>query len=635
MQKHTYRYSHFHLFPLIKSFLIQYQHPFTTIMSKCPPQILGSEGQRIKLIFGSSGNSYLLILDEDDGDQRWQNYYCNNIPAALANQLEIIQKQDRFMRGVSFGTKGRWFVRGKRRDGSGSHIWWGGCQNNLISAIKKNSGEGNRLQVSFGQREDQAILKIGKNGYAQIGYTVNRGLTDRMARINNAKKNIARVRLFPFYSSSSWFISDDEGQEWYISKHYSINQELNKGNNVHDVALAGDGSWCVIRENKATFSTGVAKEVENQINNFFSRQRHRRQKRDIEIQHYKEEQIRKAKRLEREEAEMKRKNKLEEAAREHKRRRIALISRLKVGTRVTVFGYSRNYGDARVTAQYTGEEKNSISVIYDDHNTYSEVDPRKVEIFDSLTKEVATEGKLQDMLSEKEKLRKSERECLIANHALKYKMFLWRGLREDETGIGLFAKNPIAEFTASDTVINGRLESQYIHLTKNPEVAIYFSAAFSPYIRPFRIAQVDMSKINIEDVHDLSDGKNLTTQAANFAKSHEVVLVREHIPAKAITIRTISSKLSIPTGVRGSFVDYQGMLRDSGISEIVRKWRYKLLENILKREVDYIGICHGPYPSHCLLLARLISESADRRCISQLCKDIVGYGSPIQRYPVN
>ena len=113
--------------------------------------------------------------------------------------------------------------------------------------------------------------------------------------------------VFVFYSSSSWFISDDEGQEWYISKHYPINQELDKGSNVHDVALAGDGSWCVIRENKATFSTGVAKEVENQINNFFSRQKHRRQKRDIEIQHYKEEQIRKAKRLEREEAEMKRK----------------------------------------------------------------------------------------------------------------------------------------------------------------------------------------------------------------------------------------------------------------------------------------------------------------------------------------
>ena len=49
-----------------------------------PQKIQGIDGGRIKLIFGEDGDSYLLILDEDDGDRQWQSQYWKNIPPRLA-----------------------------------------------------------------------------------------------------------------------------------------------------------------------------------------------------------------------------------------------------------------------------------------------------------------------------------------------------------------------------------------------------------------------------------------------------------------------------------------------------------------------------------------------------------------------
>lgn len=126
---------------------------------------------------------------------------------------------------------------------------------------------------------------------------------------------------------------------------------------MQDVAIAGDGSWCVIHDKKAVFSTGVSDEVQKEINRFFRRQENRRRKRSIEIRTFKEKMRKEAeerkRKLEEEEAQRKRRKfEIEEAA----RKRIDLIGSLEVGTRVTVFGHSRNMGDAKVTAQYTSDD---------------------------------------------------------------------------------------------------------------------------------------------------------------------------------------------------------------------------------------------------------------------------------------
>ena len=100
---------------------------------------------------------------------------------------------------------------------------------------------------------------------------------------------------------------------------------------------------------------------------FFAKQKERRQTQNGKKTYQIEQVLRefeKRKRGEKEHRERKetKRRKLEEAEKEIEFKRIALISPLKVGTRVTIFGYSRNKGDATVTAHYPGDEKNCIPV---------------------------------------------------------------------------------------------------------------------------------------------------------------------------------------------------------------------------------------------------------------------------------
>ena len=130
----------------------------TSNMPEPPPSVKGIDGKRIRLIFGENGDSYLLILDEDNGDQQWQTQYWSNIPYGLAKQINNMVAKGRYVKDVHFSPDGRWFVNGRKRDGSGGHSWWGGCYDGLSSAINKMSGKGERLQVSFGYERDQAFL---------------------------------------------------------------------------------------------------------------------------------------------------------------------------------------------------------------------------------------------------------------------------------------------------------------------------------------------------------------------------------------------------------------------------------------------------------------------------------------------
>jgi hypothetical protein len=60
------------------------------------------------------------------------------------------------------------------------------------------------------------------------------------------------VRLFPFYDEkdsyyrNSFFVKDSEGTEWKGNLGLHLEEELERSEAVHDVALAGDGTWCVI-----------------------------------------------------------------------------------------------------------------------------------------------------------------------------------------------------------------------------------------------------------------------------------------------------------------------------------------------------------------------------------------------------
>ena len=56
-----------------------------------PRPVAGPEGGRISLQMGKSGDEYLLLLDEDDGDDEWQTRSSSSVPDDLVTQLDRLQ----------------------------------------------------------------------------------------------------------------------------------------------------------------------------------------------------------------------------------------------------------------------------------------------------------------------------------------------------------------------------------------------------------------------------------------------------------------------------------------------------------------------------------------------------------------
>ena len=56
-----------------------------------PRPVAGPEGGRISLQMGKSGDEYLLLLNEDDGEDEWQTRSSSSIPDGLVAQLDRLQ----------------------------------------------------------------------------------------------------------------------------------------------------------------------------------------------------------------------------------------------------------------------------------------------------------------------------------------------------------------------------------------------------------------------------------------------------------------------------------------------------------------------------------------------------------------
>jgi hypothetical protein len=130
--------------------------------------------------------------------------------------------------------------------------------------------------VSFGSNynhyyetsEEIYVIISGSNGYCFSSNTPS-GLKERIKRMHNRGKTINFVRLF---DGRGYFISDGEGIQWGGNLGQHVGEELKRdGDCVHDVAVAKDGSWVVIRANKFASSTGVAEELTRELASFYSR----------------------------------------------------------------------------------------------------------------------------------------------------------------------------------------------------------------------------------------------------------------------------------------------------------------------------------------------------------------------------
>ena len=232
-----------------------------TIMVVVPDRITGSAGSRVRLIFGDNGNEWLLLLNHDNGDTKWQVKDWKGIPGAVAKQINNCTAKGRDVKEVDFGPDGAWFVNGKKPDGSMSHSWWGGTV--ALDDIKSHH------KVSFGTCLDgceASVLIDGRNGYECKN--VHNDVVERLKRINGKNKEIHFVRLF---HHNRYIISDEEGMEWRLNNDH-CDTEIRKPGKIEEVAMAGDGSWVIIRENKFVSSMGVDRDLEQKLSKFFSDQ---------------------------------------------------------------------------------------------------------------------------------------------------------------------------------------------------------------------------------------------------------------------------------------------------------------------------------------------------------------------------
>ena len=136
------------------------------IMVTVPRPIVGSVGGRIRLIFGDNGKEWLILMDHDNGDSKWQLKGWKGIHHAVAKQLNNCTEKGRDIKAVDFGPDGAWYINGVKSDGSGNHSWWGGTE--AADTIKKWTSSPHSVQGSFGtSRYDTKTFAIVEgNGYS-------------------------------------------------------------------------------------------------------------------------------------------------------------------------------------------------------------------------------------------------------------------------------------------------------------------------------------------------------------------------------------------------------------------------------------------------------------------------------------
>jgi len=250
-----------------------------------PRPIEGSVGSRIRLILGKTGSEWLLLLNEDDGDLKWQTQDWSSIPHKVANQINNCVNKGRYVKEVDFdATTGAWYMYGIKRDNTGGHSWWGNTE--ADTDIKTYSAGSVRLRAWFGSTEygTETYAIFGPND-SSFSRNLSHKLQQRVQRLVSRNKRVKFIRLF---ANNGFFISDDEGTLWGGIGTHCTNELREAARQVDEVAVAGDGSWVVIRPNGFSSSTAVDSRLTERLTRFYREQKQRVERRTQEIREYHE-----------------------------------------------------------------------------------------------------------------------------------------------------------------------------------------------------------------------------------------------------------------------------------------------------------------------------------------------------------
>lgn len=276
-----------------------------------PRPIIGGIGSRIRVVLGKDGNSWLLLLENDDGNQKWQSKDWHSIPSGLAKKISRCQGIGREVKSVDFGPDNSWYVHRAKPDGTGSHHSWGGLDAVRSSCIRELTSRSAPCKVALGSRNSVSSMCIisGNSGPGYECINTSSRMLDRLKHVHLRTESVHMIRLF---TDGQYIIKDDQGVQPVLSNTTNctrLKQAL-KSMEVEDVAMAGDGSWIVVGRDYFLVSTGVDKRLSCQIADFYNKQRERNGKREMEILVYRAK----------EQAERERQEAAEHASREEQQR---------------------------------------------------------------------------------------------------------------------------------------------------------------------------------------------------------------------------------------------------------------------------------------------------------------------------
>jgi len=605
-------------------------------------------GERLNIVLGGESSSFLLLFDEDDGHTTCQTMRWNNIPLGLETRLAYIQKKSSIIKNVSFAPDGRWFVQIHRdvddtfvksdhntnssiicidenddivneefNHSQNTYSWWGGVTQKVNKALTNWTSESHDIQITFGY-QGQCFMLQGGNGHWDCGYIkVEPGLKERVEKRYHDGGKVDFVRLFPFYEySSSYIISDSQGTKW-LGVDENLARELRENaptEQVCDVAVNGKGAWAIIYSDRASFSLNFPVNLQAELDQFFKTQKLRAKTKEYTFQNYQKklndfQNVINEERKEKEHKEDEKKCLLEEIKVLNKKLNVASVSNPKapdsfrVGMRITVKELSKRLGDAVITELNTGRNGSCFAARFDDGKIISCINLDKIDHFDEDTRierlEEETEN-YQHKLLEKRK----ELNCCRGN------VFLWRGLRQNEAqGTSLAPEDVLATSTLESTLNNGSKPSQFLHLTRCPNIAMYYAQYNNLENENMYIAQIDSSFIGLSfDIYDISTSigcDRYNIKSRNFAISHQVVAVKCTIPHQAINYHEISC-LGIPRGLKCSLKEYLHQILET-VQIDIKRWKREALQNMLEYECERFKLVSTmsslQYPGHMVAIA--------------------------------
>eukprot|EP01043_Picozoa_sp_COSAG02_P011715 COSAG02_NODE_437_length_22340_cov_46.269952_6_plen_486_part_00 len=247
-----------------------------------PRPITGSDGSRVVSVELGGADAYgrvqwLLVLNHDDGTRQWQEHHWEQIPPAMATQMNNLAKKDRTADVAAFGMQEQWFIQASAKPSkSRGHCWWGGVANE--SSLRQKTGQEVPVSMAFGP-SGHGILVTEGGGWLDSGAADSAGhLMKRM------RENVTQAVRLSKRQVGGYWIQDNQGTEWCgLGEH--LGNELQNGghDDVLNVAEGPGGSWIVIRPNRYIASQNVSDKLTSALSKFYAAQKQRRELRNREI----------------------------------------------------------------------------------------------------------------------------------------------------------------------------------------------------------------------------------------------------------------------------------------------------------------------------------------------------------------